>query len=158
MHQSAWRTEDLKPQPLRSGAEPGLGEPGPLQRREYVVGDERQPQPRRIGAEARARHHTSSQVVLHYIVQRFNRTGLLAMPFQQFLGLPLPLVARHREVSRFAAVGGQPTLPFADADGGVAQWSGAFGPFFFLGPVVQYVGAFRFSLAVAPIRLPQAVG
>lgn len=100
MRQPGWRTEDLKPQPLRSGAKPRLGEAKTLQRREHIVGHEGQSQPRRVGPEAPAQHHSSGQVVLNHIVQRFDRTGLLAMLFQQLLGLPGQLFAGRREVFR----------------------------------------------------------
>ncbi len=89
-----------------------------------------------------------------HVVQRLDRSGLLALPIQQSLRLPIPLIAGHRKVFHFASVGEQLPLPLAHADRGIPQGPGALRPIFFLRPVVQHVRAFPHCFAIFPVRLP----
>src|SRR3974377_1793035 len=137
MNQFGRRAEDPKPQTLRAGAQPRFGQSDPFQPREHVVGDQREPYPRRISSEPAARHHPTPQLLLQHVVPPFNRARLFTLPFEQFLGSPTPLVAGHRKILRLAAIAKQLALPPANADRHVPEWSDSFWTLLFLGPIIQ---------------------
>lgn len=110
------RIEDEKTQPLGPRPQQLRRQRDPLQRRQHVVRDHRQPQPRRIRAKVLARHHASGQFVLQHIVHRFNRSRLLLMPLDQLLRRSLPNIARHGKMFLPATVSKQFLLPRTNAN------------------------------------------
>ena len=128
---------------------PGFRQCEALERGEHIMGHHRQPQPRRVGAEAAARHHPRRQFVLQHVLQGLHRSGLFAMPFQQLPGRPVPLVGRnisprcHRRTTWLVAnAPGSPhsvTVPLPPAPPG------------HLPAIIEHIGAFDLALIVLAI-------
>lgn len=120
--------EHLEAQPFGARVHEPRGQGLALEHGEDVVGQQVHPVPGRIGAELPARGEARAQVVLRHIVDLLDRARLRPVPADQPGGGDLPAVADHGQVLRLAAVGEEPALPAAEAQGHIAQGRGILGP------------------------------
>src|SRR5277367_1185400 len=100
----------------------------PLRRRQDVVGQETQPVPRRVRAEASAGWNGRRQIVLRHVVHMLDRACLLPVPPDELGGRELAAVADNSEVLGVVASAEEVPLLLADAQRHVAERLGILRP------------------------------
>jgi len=90
-----------------------------------VVAEYGELEPGGIDREALAGHVATTESILDFVMNMFDRSGLLAMPVQKFIAGYIP-VGYYRVMVAIRSIGEQDALWFEQAQAYIAQWTAVF--------------------------------